>query len=224
MNRTTRQTLDTLACAATLLALHGSLNAPADAQSIEQAGEAVTTRYVEIAGQQIPELQAMSPATFEGVIAFRPNCTQLLPGASDQPGMTAWYWQMSDNQPMVLGNMPSQWSEAQAYKELNAYGLCKLGGEDVPNIYAWNLPKPQEAQVATLPEGAVSTVGSADEGGPNLLPYLAGGVAIAVVGCGIVGYRLQSRSVPQSESNGFVPHPAAAQPKPDARLTNLFED
>lgn len=226
MNPTLVRALDTLACTAVLMLPMMATNAPADAQSLEDAGQAVQHQTIDVAGYDIPKFQAMPPAGFEGVLPFRPACDQLTAQASETPGMNDWVFVMNDGRRHVMEQMPDFWSPVEAHKELNAYGLCKTDGAEVPNIYAWEVPEQPTVTPATLPEGDISQIGTATEAsGHNWWLVIGAGVALTMVGCGVVAYRQRTKSVSHADSNGFVAHrrePERAQV--DDRLNNLFED
>jgi len=149
----------------------------------------------------------------------------LLAMGSETAGMNDWYFLMNDGRRHILGQMPNFWSPVEAHKELDNYGLCKLDGANVPNIYAWEVPEQPAVQVATLPEGDISQVGSADDdSGMNWPLVLGAGVGIAAAGCGVIAYRQRPRSVPQAAHNGFVSHPDQAQSDRAAQLDQLLED
>lgn len=71
----------------------------------------------------------MPPAGHEEAIAYRPACHQLTPSAQD--GLTHWQVSLTDGRPYTLATMPSQ-PLPDAYAAMDASGLCKVGGADVP--------------------------------------------------------------------------------------------
>ena len=103
---------------------------------------------VNYGGVIIPSQQTLSPATAKN-IAFRPACTQLVP--IEQGNRIFWTVTMADNKRIELAAYKPM-SVQEAHFWLDAEGICKIGGVDVPLVYVDQVPQRQVAQVTTTPE------------------------------------------------------------------------
>ncbi len=112
---------------------------------------------IQFGGVTIPSQQTLSPAGHDD-IAFRPACNQLVPVQYGSD--ISWTLTLSDGTLHHLQQFPPM-PELDAFKELDSYGICKLGGEHVPLVYTDQVPQRQVAQFAVSPDtGAdVSTAG-----------------------------------------------------------------
>ena len=110
---------------------------------------------IQFGGVTIPSQQTLSPAGHED-IAFRPACDQLTPVQYGDD--VSWTLTLSDGSLRHLQVFP-QLPESDAFKELDSYGICKLGGEHVPLVYADQVPQRQVAQFSVTPdsEGVLET-------------------------------------------------------------------
>ncbi|MEO1299122.1 MAG: hypothetical protein AAFW75_25765 [Cyanobacteria bacterium J06636_16] len=129
---------------------------------------------IEFGGVVIPSQQALSPATHDD-IACRPACRQLVP--IRQGEWVFWTVTLSDGQQRTLQTFPPMATE-DAYLYLDAHGLCKLGGENIPLVYTSQVPQRQVAQFSVTPTGGdVSTAGqniqTVTPQPPSASPWLA---------------------------------------------------
>ena len=135
-------------------------------------------------GLSIPGPQAQPPAGHDD-IAFRPGCHQV--GAMMQGnGLVAHTINLPDGSLRILVEMPPM-SGADAVREMDAMGLCKVGGIDVPIIFTTQLPQQSIARVTASVSTAAPEVTGAEEipGGLPLVPLAIG--AVLVIGVGLVG-------------------------------------
>ena len=145
--------------------------APALAQVEQRYGS-----YTMPDGRVIPEGQNRPPAGHDG-IAFRPNCDQVAPVSSGTG--TAWVLNMPDGNVKVLATYPAlDGFEARRY--LANDGLCAWGGVEVPIIYTAQLPRQQQAQQVSNPQGVV-------EGGDRASANWVGVGIGALVLAGVAG-------------------------------------
>lgn len=110
---------------------------------------------VSYGNSSIPASQALPPAGFNE-IAFRPACDQLAP-VLQADGTTAWTLAMPDGQIKTMAQYPPM-ETPMAWAWLDADGLCKIGGDQVPIVYTRQLPQQSIIQPAQLVPG--------DGGGP----------------------------------------------------------
>jgi len=180
---------------------------------------------MEFGGVTIPSQQTLSPATHDD-IAFRPACSQLVPIQREQ--WVFWTITLSDGEQRTLQTFPPLPTD-EAYLYLDAHGLCKLGGVDVPLVYADQVPKRAVATVTTSPDmpgGDVSAAGqnvqtvtpdTDDSGSMPLWAMGAGGVLLL----GMIGALFTAT---QRDNRKASPKPT--QPKATATaadtLANLF--
>jgi hypothetical protein len=146
--------------------------APALAQVEQRFGS-----YTMPDGKVIPEGQNRAPAGHDA-IAFRPNCDQVAPVSSN--GGTAWVLNMPDGAARVLADYPAGLDAFEAKRYLSNDGLCSWGGVEVPIIYTVQLPRQQQAQQVSNPQGVVeagSDRASANWVGVGLGAMLLAGVA-----------------------------------------------
>jgi len=144
---------------------------------------------INFGGVVIPSQQTLSPATAKD-IAFRPACSQLVP--IEIEGRIFWTVTMSDGDRVELAAyepMPEQ----EAHFWLDAEGICKINGVEVPLVYVDQVPQRQVAQVTTTPElpagAAVNQAGqtiqtvtpTAPSAGSNWLPMATGAPILLVV-------------------------------------------
>ncbi len=140
-------------------------------------------------GVTIPSQQTLAPASAPN-IAFRPACSQLVP--IERAGQVLWTVTMSDGARIELATyepMPEQ----AAYVWLDAEGICKINGVEVPLVYVDQVPQRQVAQVTTTPElSAGSNVNQAGQNvqtvtptvpsaGPNWVPIAIGAPLLLIV-------------------------------------------
>ncbi|MGB3766220.1 MAG: ATP-binding protein [Phormidesmis sp.] len=95
---------------------------------------AVAAAILPVAAQtlDIPAAQQRPPATLDGKYPYRPDCNQLIPQISKtNPNFTAW-GPVRNGQHEIWYGLPTQMAIAQALNQLDAIGLCVLGGELVP--------------------------------------------------------------------------------------------
>ena len=144
---------------------------------------------INFGGIIIPSQQTLSPATDKD-IAFRPACSQLVP--IEVEGRVFWTVTMSDGQRRelaVYAPMPEQ----EAHFWLDADGVCKIGGVDVPLVYVDQVPQRQVAQVTTTPamgnEAAIDQAGQdvetvtpvAPSAAPSWLPIAIGAPILLIL-------------------------------------------
>lgn len=144
---------------------------------------------INFGGVIIPSQQTLSPATAKD-IAFRPACSQLVP--IEMEGTVFWTITMSDGDRIELAAyapMPEQ----EAHFWLDAEGICKINGVNVPLVYVDQVPQRQVAQVTTTPElppgnaenqpgqNIQTVTPQAPSAGPNWLPMVIGGPILLVI-------------------------------------------
>jgi len=184
---------------------------------------------INFGGVTIPSQQTLSPAGHDD-IAFRPACTQLVP--IQRENTIFWTITLSDGQQRVLQHFPPL-PQLDAYKELDAYGICKLGGADVPLVYTAQVPQRQVAQVTTTPElpagGADSPAGqavqtitpdAAESGSMPLWAMGAGGLLLLLV-IGFLFKATQGDRRRQSQQRKAAPKPKQGNDA-SSTLTDIF--
>jgi|GEM_PF-1234559 len=179
---------------------------------------------INFGGVTIPSQQTLSPAGHED-IAFRPACTQLVP---IQRGNTVfWTVTLSDGNQRVLQHFPPL-SQKEAFFELDAYGLCKIGGVEVPLVYTSQVPQRQVAQVTTSPtmpagEG-MQNVGTVTpetaNAGPNWLSYAIGAPILLIVAALFV-QMVRGGDNRKSQRQSVMPKPKQGNDNESA-LTDIF--
>lgn len=102
---------------------------------------------IQFGGVNIPSQQTLSPAGHDD-IAFRPACDQLVP--VQYGDHVSWTLTLSDGTLHHLQQFPPM-AELAAHKELDSYGICKVGGTHVPLVYTDQVPQRQVAQFAVTP-------------------------------------------------------------------------
>lgn len=103
---------------------------------------------INFGGVTIPSQQTLPPATAKD-IAFRPACNQLIPIRSGN--RVFWTVTMSDGDRRELAAYKPMGTQ-EAHFWLDAEGVCKIGGVEVPLVYVDQVPQRQVAQVTTTPE------------------------------------------------------------------------
>jgi hypothetical protein len=156
----------------------------------------------------IPASQALSPAGFNQV-AFRPACPQVV-AVGQANGTTAWTLPMPDGANITLLELPSNLGVDTAWKELDSYGLCKIGGDVVPVIYTRQLP--ERSMAAPIVEASTGGTQPADlaptsepQGG-GMIGLVAGSVLLLAMAAGVVAY---SRRKPKAVAPSAAPSSAA---------------
>jgi hypothetical protein len=105
-------------------------------------------------GTTIPSQQTLSPAGHPD-IAFRPSCGQL--GEVLQAnGLTAYTVNLPDGNVRILEEMPPR-PRTDAEFDLDAAGLCKIGGVNVPIVFASQLPEPAVVAPEVAPVEVAAT-------------------------------------------------------------------
>ena len=169
----------------------------------------MTQNTVNYGGLSIPGPQAQPPAGHDD-IAFRPACNQV--GAMMQAnGLVAHTINLPDGSLRTLVEMPPM-SGADAVREMDAMGLCKVGGIDVPIIFTNQLPQQSIAQVTASVAEAAPDVAVAEEipTGLPLIPIVMGAVLlISAVGTAIYW---RNRTPVPAQSPLVTPPPADAAP------------
>lgn len=126
------------------------------AGAIALASSPAAANDIEFGGVVIPSQQTLSPAGHDD-IAFRPACDQLVPIQREH--QVFWTITLSDGEQRVLQAFPPL-SQRDAFYELDAYGICKIGGFQVPLVYTSQVPQRQVAQFSVSPtEGDLSQAG-----------------------------------------------------------------
>jgi len=80
----------------------------------------------------VPSFQSMPPAGHHDAIAYRPACSQLVPSLNAD-GLTDWTVTLPDGSNYILATIAPM-PESQSHAALDASGLCKVGGDDVPIV------------------------------------------------------------------------------------------
>lgn len=180
---------------------------------------------VNYGGVTIPSQQTLSPATAKN-IAFRPACTQLVP--IEQGNRIFWTVTMADNKRIELAAYTPM-SVQEAHFWLDAEGICKIGGVEVPLVYADQVPQRQVAQVTTTPQLTTgNSPGQAGQPAPTVTPQLTGngpnwrliavGAPILLVIAGLFFKAVRSGDRRQSSSS------SASQAKPGNDHTSALND
>lgn len=153
----------------------------------------------------IPASQALPPAGHDA-IAFRPACTQVVP-VGQANGSTAWTLPMPDGRVATLLELPHNLDATTAYKELDSYGLCKIGGDTVPILYSRQLPERSMAspiveasQWSTQPSADIQPTSEPQGGG--MVGMIAGSVFLLAIAAGVVAY---SNRKPKAFGNAPAP-------------------
>lgn len=179
---------------------------------------------IEFGGVTIPSQQTLSPATHDD-IAFRPACSQLVPIQREQT--VFWTITLSDGAQRTLYTFPPIATE-DAYLYLDTYGLCKLGGVDVPLVYTSQVPQRAIATVTTTPTmgrdiseagQAVQTVTPQQPESESMPLWLVAAGGVVLIGCA-VGFVALVRS---GDNRKAAPkQPPQAKQNATADLANLF--
>lgn len=163
---------------------------------------------------QIPPFQNLPPAGHPD-IAFRPACTQVNPILQGN-GLVAHTIPLPDGTHRTLVELPPM-ADADAFREMDAMGLCKVGGDLVPMMLAIQLPQDATAQpIGAVPIAAVPPTAAAGGAGFPWLLVLGGVAAIALVGAAIAHYR-GSKGLPTAPTTSTEVEPTepTAQPAVD---------
>ena len=181
---------------------------------------------INFGGVTIPSQQTLSPAGHDD-IAFRPACDQLVP--IQRGNHIFWTITLSDGNQRVLQHFPPL-PQLDAYKELDSYGICKLGGEHIPLVYTSQVPQRAVATVTTTPElpagGDVSQAGqsvgtvapdTADAGAMPLWAIAAGGLVLLLV----IGFLFKAT---QGDRRRPQQRQAAPKPKPCNDASSALSD
>ena len=146
----------------------------------------MTQNALTFGGVTIPGPQAQPPAGHDD-IAFRPACTQV--GLVLQAnGKVAHTIPLPDGTLRTLVEMPPM-TAADAAREMDAMGLCKVGGIDVPVIFTDQLPQQQTARVSASVVNAAPVATVAEGQGFPVLPLGLGLVALVGAGFAVWGFR-----------------------------------
>ena len=189
------------------------------------AQSAVAMPTTTVGGHQIPTAQAMPPAGHND-LGFRPACTQLQE-IGQANGLTAWAISLPDGGRRVLAEYEPM-ATSLAYSYLDASGLCKVGGADVPIVWASQLPQRSTAR----PTASVVAPNPIDEPSTpwwraNALSILAGlAMAGYVANRACAYYRPFSSgdSEPESLPEAQEPRVAATAPAATAAATSAESD
>ena len=181
---------------------------------------------INFGGVTIPSQQTLSPAGHDD-IAFRPACTQLVP--IQRENTIFWTITLSDGQQRVLQHFPPLPQQA-AFYELDAYGICKIGGADVPLVYTSQAPQRAVATVTTTPElpagSDVSQAGqrvgtvapeTADAGAMPMWAMGAGGLLLLLV----IGFLFKAT---QGDRPKPQPRKTAPKAQPGADANSALSD
>lgn len=182
-----------------------------------------TMPRIEVGGHQVPTAQSMPPAGHDD-IAFRPACSQLQEiGLAN--GLTAWAISLPDGDTRVLAEYDPM-SRTSAHAFLDASGLCKVGGEQVPIVWASQLPQRATAAPATATVVPQSE-GISPESSPwwHLSPPMIVGVAVllgaaAYAACRLWGWRLPMPDFGQEP--GSLPPEAPPEAPPETSANQAF--
>jgi hypothetical protein len=144
---------------------------------------------IHFGGVTIPSQQTLSPATAKN-IAFRPACSQLIPVEIE--GRIFWTVTMSDGDRIELAAYEPM-SVQDAHFWLDAEGICKINGVEVPLVYVDQVPQRQVTQVTTTPElqageagnqagQSIQTVTPTQSSGlPNWVPIAIGAPLLLII-------------------------------------------
>ena len=177
---------------------------------------------IEFGGVTIPSQQTLSPATHDD-IAFRPACSQLVP--IQQGEWVFWTVTLSDGEQRTLQTFPPMTTE-DAYLYLDAHGLCKLGGVEVPLLFTAQVPHRQVAQFSVTPTGGdVSNAGSVVQTVTPQSP--SAGPWLTIVLCAVVLMIVVLLLAQMYRGSGRRPAKPSQPPKPTqqdatAVLADLF--
>ena len=95
----------------------------------------------------IPPYQNLSPAGHDG-IAYRPGCDQLINQLVGD--RVQWGVQLPDGEFYILGTRPPE-PIKQAHAALDAQGLCKVNGAEVPIVSPHQSVASTRQQVENIP-------------------------------------------------------------------------
>jgi hypothetical protein len=107
----------------------------------------------------VPPFQSMPPAGHHEALAYRPACSQLVPSLNAD-GLTDWTVTLPDGTQYTLATIAPM-PESQSHAALDASGLCKVGGADVPIVAPGHLlTLTQRPTVTNIPKPAAPPYGA----------------------------------------------------------------
>lgn len=127
----------------------------------------------------IPAFQRTPPAGHHDALAYRPACPQLK--AQVVGDEVQWFVTLPSGENYILATTPTGQSTVQAYAGLDASGICKTGGVDVPIV---------------SPTDAIAIVSTRQEVTPFMMqPQSSNGSTlwVAAVVVGAIGYVLYGK-------------------------------
>lgn len=171
----------------------------------------------------IPASQALPPAGLDQV-AFRPACAQVVPVG--QGNGTAWTLPMPDGEVITLLELP-RLDTSTAWKELDSYGLCKVGGDIVPIIYSRQLPQRSMASPVAEASSAGGTqpadlAPSREPASGGLIGLAAGSVLLLTIAAGVVAYSRRKPKAPSAAK--ATPKAKQGKGKPPQRVATRRND
>jgi len=135
----------------------------------------------------IPPFQSMPPAGHHDALAYRPACSQLVPSLNAD-GLTDWAVTMPDGGQYTLATIAPM-PETQSHAALDASGLCKVGGADVPIVRPGHLlTLTQRPTVTNVPK-------------PAAVPYGVIGLVLGAVVLGAIAVRSMR---PDAAESAFI--------------------
>ncbi len=140
----------------------------------------------------IPEQQLTPPAGHHDTLAYRPDCGQVQ-SSRDASGVT-WFVTMPDGSPYIIASGLPAMSALQAHLFLDAAGLCKLNGVEVPIV------SPSQAP-AQLTRATVTPTLPATSSG---LSPLAIALTVAAIGCLALAARSYTHRQPDPLQSRFL--------------------
>ena len=177
------------------------------------AQSAVAMPTIMVGGHQVPTAQAMPPAGHED-IAFRPACTQLQE-IGQANGLTAWAISLPDGGRRVLAEYEPM-ATSLAYSYLDASGLCKVAGADVPIVWASQLPQRSTAR----PTASVVAPNPIDE--PSI-PWWRGDLPMILLGLVMMAYTANRIRINRLSSADLEPESLPEAQEPRAAATTSAE-
>jgi hypothetical protein len=128
---------------------------------------------------------------------------------------------MPDGQVLSLLELPSTLDATSAHKELDSYGLCKIGGDIVPIIYTRQLPERSMAtpllaatESSAPPTGLAPT---AEPQGGGMGGMVGGSIVLLALAAGVVAFTRRKPQPLGAGSAGPKQPTAAAKPKAPQR-------
>ena len=168
-------------------------------------------------GVDIPSQQTLAPATAP-TLAFRPSCLQLTSviqaPTNDLPDGSVAYGVHNPHaqELIILNTMPLGLDQTEAHLYLDADGVCKLNGVDVPIVFKDMLPTPVVAETQAI-EGEAQPITNESA---TVDPTLVFGCFILIAGLAYGAYTLWKRPKP-------VPSTSTTGPSPLQELVNLMK-